>query len=233
MRIKLTIMVIVLLCCMRVWAAQEVIVRNNDKIEVVMSQSDVNRIAVVNDQIKAIFASQDKVHVMPEEDMGQVFVTPRLGLPFTMSLLMRSGATIDLIVKPVKSLSKTLLLRLDKRGDDELAKVARKEEILIKKLIKVALKGRILKGYQVLSHEDQDKDKGLVQRKSYIGSKYKILVFDYKNLKPSSVVVSERMFAMSPDSIAVFVSKKALKPNETTKVVVVEDNKQEIKHLRR
>jgi type-F conjugative transfer system secretin TraK len=219
---------IVMLSNIIVQAAQELTVKDQDKIEVILSENDVNRIALVNDRIKAIYGSQDKVHIVTDEENGQVFITPKVknGLKFSMSLVTESNATIDLKVTPVKTSSETLLLKLDKRTEEERGKEARLKEKSIKELIKSAFSGRSIKGYRTLEIKDKSPDKNnksLIQQREYLGSKFKAALFEYKNLKQSKEVLSEQMFKITARSIAVAIAKKTLKPGEKTKIVVIEN----------
>ena len=238
MKIKIVSFAICMLLSRDVFALQELTVKDQDKIDVTISSSDVNRIAFTNDEIKSVYGSLSLVHVEKDEDNGQIFLTPkaRKTKPFTLSLISASGATVDLRVKAVKGESETLLLKLDKRGSEELTKEKKAKERIIRKIISGALRGKTLKGYRILEHEDFSLDRGeksLIQKRSYIGSKYRILVFDYENLKSSKQTISENMFKISPNSIAVAIVKKTLEPKEKTKLVVVEKLGQQIKHCKK
>ena len=201
-------------------------VKNQDRIEVAMSETDVNRIAMLNDRIKAIYGSQDKVHIVPDEENGQIFVTPRErgGESFGMSLVTESGATIDLKVKPVEMASETILLKLDKRTQAEIKRERSLKEKEVRNLIEAVLIGNSIKGYQMIAVTIQIKE-DLVQKQVYTGSQYKALLLEYKNSKANNDLLSEETFKLSPNVIAVSIAKKSLKPGETTKIVVIEDVK--------
>ena len=220
--------IIVMLSNITVQAAQELTVKDQDKIEVVLSENDVNRIALINDRIKAIYGSQDKVHIVTDEENGQVFLTPKVkdGSKFSMSLVTENNATIDLKVTPVKTSSETLLLKLDKRTEEERSKENRLKEREIRSLIKSTFSGKSIKGYRTLESKDKSPDKNnksLIQQREYLGSKFKAALFEYKNLKQSKEVLSEQMFKLTARSIAVAIVKKTLKPGEKTKIVVIEN----------
>ena len=224
------LILILLLCFSLDVRAKAIKVRNNDAIEVGLSISDKNRIAFVNDHIKSVYFVQDMANVVVNEDLGQVHVTLQGGLndSFILTLVTKTGATIDLKVKPQKTSGITVLLDLDKRSREELLFVRRKKDRQIKKLIKSA--------YRILEHEDTSVDKehkNLIQRKEYIGTKYKLIVYEYRNLKAKPEVISEHLFRMSPDTIAVAIKNKNLKPKAKTQVVVVEDITQQIKQWER
>ena len=216
----LLFLVMMLLNNVSAYAAREFTVKNQDKLNIILSETDVNRIAIVNDRIKAVYGSQDKVHIVTDEENGQIFVTPKAmdGASFSLSLVTESNATIDLKVTPVKKASETLLLKLNNKTKKEVSK-----EEALRSLIKAAFNGEDIEGYKNLEGKDE-KDKGLIQRKVYSGQNYMVSLFEYKNSKESEEVLSEQRFK-SAKSIAVAIEKKDLKPGETTRIVIVENVK--------
>ncbi len=210
-------------------AAIEFNVKNQERIDVSLSSKDINRVAVINDRIKAIYGPQDKAHIVTDEENGQIFVTPkeRSNKSFSISIVTESNQTVDLSIWPIDKPSETVLLHLDKKTEEEKEEINKKQEFKIKKLIRAALNNAPLKGYQVKTLESKSPDKELkniTPIKSYIGSKLKAQVINYKNLKTKNETISEQMFQMHEAVVAVAINKKTLKPNEVTRIIIVESD---------
>lgn len=176
-------------------AMQQISVRDQERAEVSISSTDVNRIALVNDRIKAIYGGQDQATFTTDEETGQVFITTKKPTLFGISLITEKGFTIDLNLKPSESTSETILLTVN---PDE-----REIETLTTEALK-PLSKKALKGCKYLT--------------TYFGLKYKAIVFLYTNNQGEPITLTEAMFSNEH----VFIENKSLKPKGATRIILFE-----------
>lgn len=225
-------------------AARLYTIRPNERVLLKIAAKDINRIAVTGDRIKSVYGTQDRAHIVADEENGQIFITPKQlnNKSFSISLVTEKGSTIDLTLLPGERNSETILLTLDKKAPKlkpfysvkhsqepvkPNQKISYNSEQEIKALVEAVILNKQIAAYslQVLEDKSADRDaKGLVQTKLYTGIKYKILVFSYTNLKESPEVITEQMFKLNDKIVGVTLLKKSLLPGEATTVIVVEEN---------
>ncbi len=117
-------------------ALQQISVRDQERASVSISSTDVNRIALVNDRIKAIYGGQDQANFTTDEETGQVFITTKKPNLFGISLITEKGFTIDLNLKPSDVTSETILLSVnpDEREIETLTSAALQPNLFTKAL---------------------------------------------------------------------------------------------------
>ena len=186
-------LIAILFLCLPAQALQQVSVHDQNRVEVSISNTDVNRIALVSDRVKAIYGGQDQAHFTTDEETGQVFITTKRSDVFGISLITEKGFTIDLNLKPSDITSETILLNVnaDEREMETLTTAALKKEG----------PRRVFKNCKYLT--------------TYFGLKYKATVFLYTH---QDGVVTEDMFSVGK----VFIENRHLKPKSTTRVIIFE-----------
>lgn len=77
-----------------------------------IASDSLSRIAVVNDRITHVFGDQDAYEIVMDETIGQVFIKPTVAngsQPISLSLVMESQCTQDLLLTPSSMEAATLL----------------------------------------------------------------------------------------------------------------------------
>ena len=102
------------------FAAQTLIIHEQERLSVTFSAQDLNRVQIVGDRIASVFGPPQTFSLEHEEVKGQVFVKVHDGAPaqFDLSVVGQSGRTQDLRVRVIKGEGQTVLLQPSQSPSD-------------------------------------------------------------------------------------------------------------------
>lgn len=224
------------------FAIQEFQVGNNSEIEAVISNHDVNRIAIAGARITQVKYTSKILKVDTDEENGQIFVYPinsgsssnistiRVGNLKAQSVV---GEMISLFVIDDQGRSFNLKLRLQGISS---------ETILIKPLVDNKLNGSTDFTTQVvtivesmyLNNKNEDgyvvkelnssvklwKEVDFELYKTYSNVQFMGSVYYLRNKTDKPITLSENQF-WKPNTVAVAIEKPVLEPNEVTRIFIV------------
>jgi type-F conjugative transfer system secretin TraK len=202
--------------------------------QLIISQTEQNRIAVAGDRIQQVFGAEGTFDVQSDEEGGQIFLRLSPGSsfvesqssslkPMTITMITESGLTQDLklISKPVESQSilfkpHAFPLEDHKHNPSQLQ--------LITELMKELVREGSLKGYikSPLTQPDRilSKDLKLELLALYKGEEFEGRIYTLKNQGSCEILLQEQNLALKKD-VALHLSKDTLTPQEKTKLYII------------
>lgn len=231
--------------CSNVFALQEFTVGNNAEIDAIISDHDVNRIAVSGAKITQIKLATNQLKVDTDEQNGQIFVYPiienhpvvtetRIG---SLKAQTITGTMISLFVIDENGNSYNLRLRMQSVPS---------ETIIIKPLSSAKAMAGTDFSTQIVSmtedmYLDRSDDDGysitdqnlpiklwkevdFELYKTYENEQFKGSVFILRNISNKKIILTEKQF-WKPNTIAIGIETPVLEPDQITKIFVI-GNKQ-------
>lgn len=197
------------------------------RIEAVISNHEINRIAVVHDRIRQVFGAEGAFTHEVDEDGGQLFIKPlkpQQTEPIHITVVTENGLTQDLKLTLADIGSETVLLKqtepLPPASQDSKPLVY--HEALIG-LMQAMARGEEASGF-TRSNDGEDRDyPGGLQAKArvcYKGALWQGAVFDLYNASDDALDLKERDLARACD-LAVALQTHRLKPQGCTRLYVV------------
>ncbi|HUX80187.1 MAG TPA: type-F conjugative transfer system secretin TraK [Alphaproteobacteria bacterium] len=202
--------------------------------QILISQTEQNRIAVVGDRIQQVFGGEGSFDVQSDEEGGQIFLRLSSGSsfgenqsfsskPITITMITESGLTQDLklISKPIESQS--ILFKPHSLPLEEHNQVPSQLQI-ITTLMKEVVRGGSLKGYikSRLTQPDRilSKDLKLELLALYKGEAFEARIYTLENQGNCPILLKEQNLALQRD-VALHLSKGTLRPQEKTKLYII------------
>lgn len=196
---------------------------NDEKvIEVPISGQSLTRITVKNDRILNVFGLATEYALETDTDQGQIFIRPGSGSsnPISLTLTTEKGFTQDLRLIPKEKAPEALIL--EDRQDNVKAEDILPNREEIEDLIHACIEGRIPQGYKQMPL-DLKTTQGPYHLIREIRGVLRGLTYEVKNTSNIPLILSEEAFVKkgSLQVIAIFLTKRTLKPGERSTIHVV------------
>lgn len=208
-------------------AAQMLPLTSENRINVKVSQKDMNRIGVEGDRIAQVFGGSGSIAIETDNTQGQIFVKPMDTSyhPISLTLITESGLIQDLLLLPVDIPAETIVLKTAKKKQSQ-AHLTHKALLQgeIKELILAMAEEKEITGYEKRAISKSIpvwNDVQLIERQSYKGSHFHGLVLEVKNLSTSQINIQEKDFRFDKDIVAIGLNCFELQTQETTLIWVV------------
>lgn len=204
------------------------------KVNIVVSSYEFNRIAVENDRISNVFAMKDHFHIETDEQNGQIFVEVKdqgSSDVASLSIVTEKGVTQDISLTAKHIPAETILFKsagtgLDRDGitiNGELKELHNENEQMTV-LIKSMIQNQRLEGYHIRHHYDSaDKFIGQITVKletiyegNFIGEVYQVT-----NSSDKPLVLVEQDFYNGNKIKMILLSKRNLEAGEKCYLYVV------------
>ncbi len=192
-------------------------------IEVPISQTGLTRIAVKGDRIADVFGMSGEYVMEADETQGQVFIRPLEPAlnPISLTVTTEGGHTQDLRLVPKNQAPEALILRAEQSPDAQKAEmsITRNE---IEDLLTALSEGRIPMGYKNVALDLPNPHEPYKLIYEVKNDKLRGLTYEVKNLATIPWILAESGLAekLNLEVVAVLMSKKLLKPGESTHVYI-------------
>lgn len=224
-----TILSIFLICpfsqASRVYSLNE-----KEKIKAPISLRELNRIRVEGDRISQVFGGEGLLEIETEEQQGQVYVRPSLRVsqePLSLSLVLESGATQDMMLIPQDIPSETILIQYSNgsiEGKKNLKKTTQKLIDKILQFIKEIGKKEQLNIYEYkeapmsffLKPDTQVTKCAQYQGEGLTAEEWLI---ENKSLKEATIV--EKDLAQTKDTKAISLERKTIPAGGRTYALII------------
>lgn len=185
-------------------ASQTVTMAENKRIEASISAETMNRIAATGDRITQIFGDEGTFESQHDEITGQIFLKPTAEngkKNLSVTLITEQGMTQDLTLKPSDRPATTLILKPEKRKEEEVH-VPEKGGAYQEQILGI-LKQAVLGHLQVKEGESQVRAAPdgyhLVYQRSYEVGPFRIDVFEVETMDDTAMEMQEKAFYQAGD----------------------------------
>ena len=208
-------------------ALKEYPLADQRRIEAVISNHEINRIAVVHDRIRQVFGAEGAFAHEVDEDGGQLFIKPlkpQQTEPIHITVVTENGLTQDLKLTLADIGSETILLKQTEAvppASQESKPLVYHESLI--DLTQAMARGEEAAGFTRRNDgEDRDYPGGLQAkaRVGYKGALWRGAVFDLYNPSDDALDLKEQDFAQSGD-LAIALQTRRLKAKGCTRLYVV------------
>lgn len=126
------------LVCSYTQAAKVYPLNEKEKIKAPISLKELNRIRVEGDRISQVFGGEGLLEIETEDQQGQIYIRPSLRVgqeTLSISLVLESGATQDMMLLPQDIPSETILIQSPNGSSEAKKKPKKPAEKLIDRII--------------------------------------------------------------------------------------------------
>lgn len=209
------------------WAAQVLVMKEQERLEAQVSAKDLNRFQIVGERIASVFGAKGTFALEQEEVKGQVFLKIHDSAPPKMdiSLVTESGLTQDLTlhIKPIPG--QTILLKPSPKAPvpDTWGSVTRfsSESVDLIKAMATTQEDSGYRRQRLLKPLNLWRDMDVTLVETWTGEGLEGHVYLIKNTSPHEKILHEQHFRFSPKVRAVALQARRLKPGAVLKVYVV------------
>ncbi len=127
-----------ILACSYAQASKVYPLNEKEKIKASISLKELNRIRVEGDRISQVFGGEGLLEIETEEQQGQIYVRPSLRVgqePLSLSLVLESGATQDMMLLPQDIPSETILIQAPNGSNETKKNLKKTTQKLIDKIL--------------------------------------------------------------------------------------------------
>jgi|GEM_PF-3103935 len=212
----------------QVQAVQSYNLVDHQRTEVMVSNRQMNRIAVKGDRIQQVFGADEHFHIETDDHGGQIFLkflSDQMLEPVSLTIVTESGLTQDLTLMPDDMDAQTVLFKpglgQGEREDNE-ASEPREDQIVA--LISAMAAGDRLEGYDIKAlgpREENKPDAAFKAVKTYEGESFKGIVFCIQNNGETDLKVTEQDI-VQPGDLAVSLSATSVAPGASAQLYVVQ-----------
>lgn len=195
-------------------------------IETDISKEGLTRIAVKGDRIANVFGLAGDFLLEADEDQGQVFIRPQgLGAerPISLTITTEGGKTQDLRLKPASKNPEALVLIEAKAHPHK--KIERRpisrEDII--ELVKACKEGNVPQGFVIRPVDLKEQTGSHIILREIRNEHLVAQTLEITNPSPELIYLNEADYGGERGTIAVSLSKKALKPGERGEAYVVRE----------
>lgn len=221
---KLTLLVLVLFV-QNIFALQMKQLRETEKLEVQISETSLNRISVVEDRIAQVFGLNEDLIIETDEDTGQIFLRVKQNKPIDLSLITEKKVTIDLRLIPKKIPGETIIIKSLKPVMESKTNAKANNYVEeITTLIMAMANAKTLPGFSAAIVNKEISlwdDIEIKETHEYVGTKLIGEIYSITNKTLNTIVLTETQFGWQKGIAAVTLKKKALAPQEETKIYLV------------
>ena len=215
------------------WANQVFNVKDGDRVSVVFSQYELNRLVIKGAKITDVRGAAGFIEVTPDKKAGEIYVKTLLKKPnYSFFVSANNGSTYTIVVNHSDVPAQTISL-IPK------SKLVKNKKINVKLFDALPLRNKVGKiGMAMAKDEDHEafdveniedeieiklwKEVKINLIKQYIGNDLKGDVFSIKNRSKDEIRLHESEFLnFGENVIAVSIEKHELKPGEKTKLFIV------------
>lgn len=190
---------------------------NHQRIHVVMSSKDMNRISIVNNRISQIFGADNIFSVESDEDNGQIFLKAlhQVECPVTITIVAENGFTQDIEITLQDTHSKTILLKTPEEMIEETCDGRENILTMIKHYFcqDMTRYGPIKKGCDFTYKACPVRFK-----EGYESLQFSLEVYEMHNMQKVFVTIEEKSLDASQ---AVYVENTCLMPGCKAKIILV------------
>ena len=220
----------VILACSYAQAAKVYPLNEKEKIKSPISLKELNRIRVEGDRISQVFGGEGLLEIETEEQQGQIYVRPSLRVgqePLSLSLVLESGATQDMMLLPQDIPSETILIQSSNGTSDAKRDSKAKKEKLIDRILKFIKEIGKKEHLNIYEHKEvpmsfflkpdiQVTKYAQYQAEELIGEEWLI-----ENKSPKEVPLTEKDLAKTKDIKAISLEKGTIQAGGRTHALVI------------
>jgi type-F conjugative transfer system secretin TraK len=205
------------------WAAQVLVMKEQERLEAQVSAKDLNRLQVMGERIASVFGAKGAFSLEQEEVKGQVFLKIHSAPPkMDLSIITESGLTQDLTlhIKPIPG--QTILLKPSPKAPtpDTWGSVTRfsSESVDLIKAMATTQEDSGYRRQRLLKPLNLWRDMDVILVETWTGEGLEGHVYFIKNTGPHEKILHEQHFRLSPKVRAVALQARRLKPGAVLKV---------------
>ena len=199
---------------------------DHQRTEIMVSNRQMNRIAVKGDRIQQVFGADEHFHIETDDHGGQIFLrflSNQMLEPVSLTIVTEAGLTQDLTLMPDDLDAQTVLFKAGV-GKVESEEKGMSREDKIAALILAMAAGDRLEGYDIKTigpREDDESNPAFKAIKTYEGESFKGIVYCLQNDREDVLKVAEQDLAM-PGDLALSLSSTAIEPGASAQLYVVQ-----------
>lgn len=209
-----------------VQAVQSFNLVDHQRTEIMVSNRQMNRIAVKGDRIQQVFGADEHFHIETDDHGGQIFLrflSNQMLEPVSLTIVTEAGLTQDLTLMPDDLDAQTVLFKAGV-GKVESEEKGMSREDKIAALILAMAAGDRLEGYDIKTigpREDDESNPAFKAIKTYEGESFKGIVYCLQNDREDVLKVAEQDLAMYGD-LALSLSSTTIEPGTSAQLYVVQ-----------
>lgn len=210
-----------------VQAVQSFNLVDHQRTEIMVSNRQMNRIAVKGDRIQQVFGADEHFHIETDDHGGQIFLkflSNQMLEPVSLTIVTEAGLTQDLTLMPDDLDAQTVLFKAGVGiADSEKIETGTSREDKIAALIMAMAAGDRLEGFDIktiIPREDDESNPAFKANKTYEGESFKGIVYCLQNDSETVLKVTEQDLAMSGD-LALSLSSTTIEPGASAHLYVV------------
>ena len=199
---------------------------DHQRTEIMVSNRQMNRIAVKGDRIQQVFGADENFHIETDDHGGQIFLrflSNQMLEPVSLTIVTEAGLTQDLTLMPDDLDAQTVLFKAGV-GKVESEEKGMSREDKIAALILAMAAGDRLEGYDIKTigpREDDESNPAFKAIKTYEGESFKGIVYCLQNDREDVLKVAEQDLAMYGD-LALSLSSTTIEPGTSAQLYVVQ-----------
>lgn len=208
-----------------VQAVQSFNLVDHQRTEIMVSNRQMNRIAVKGDRIQQVFGADEHFHIETDDHGGQIFLRFLSNMilePVSLTIVTESGLTQDLTLMPDDMDAQTVLFKAGiGKVESEETGISREDKIAA--LVMAMAAGDRLEGFDIKTispREDDESNPAFKAIKAYEGESFKGIVYCLQNDSETVLKVTEQDLAMSGD-LALSLSSTTIEPGASAQLYVV------------
>lgn len=201
---------------------------DHHRTEIMVSNRQMNRIAVKGDRIQQVFGADEHFHIETDDHGGQIFLKflyHQMLEPVSLTIVTEAGLTQDLTLMPDDMDAQTVLFKAGVGiAESENIEIGKSREDKIAALILAMAAGDRLEGYDVKAispREENESNPAFKAIKTYEGESFKGIVYCLQNDSETVLKVAEQDLAQ-PGDLAVSLSTTTLEPGQSAQLYVVQ-----------
>ena len=208
-----------------VQAVQSFNLVDHQRTEIMVSNRQMNRIAVKGDRIQQVFGADEHFHIETDDHGGQIFLrflSNQMLEPVSLTIVTEAGLTQDLTLMPDDLDAQTVLFKAGV-GKVESEEKGMSREDKIAALILVMAAGDRLEGFDIKTispREDDESNPAFKAIKTYEGESFKGIIYCLQNDSETVLKVAEQDLAKSGD-LALSLSSTTIEPGASAQLYVV------------
>lgn len=229
--IRLGVLFLLLVTSLGSFAAQRIQVKDGDQVKVVISRTDVSRLAIEGEgRLKKVWSPQGYLDLQPDKAQGEAFFKAAQGAPQTFSFFARDdfGNTFTVVATQSKVPSQTIMLVPQNR--QKVSVVDNKRKALpykksVNALFKAMFLGNELPGYTIADVDEAVpvwKETSIRLIKTYRNHKFQGEVYEITNVSEEGLEFHEsEFFDFGELVLATGLEHLKIGANQKTKLYVV------------
>ena len=206
-------------------SSQTLMMKENKRLEAVISADSMNRLAVANDRITQIFGDEGTFESQHDDVTGQIFLKPTAenGTKIlSLTIVTENGQTQDLMLKPRAKMPATVILKKTAEVADEKIPLDKGlpyvEQMMV--ILKQAVSGQLpLKEAESISR-DVPEGYAVSHKRSYQCASGSVHVFEVKNTTETDIQIDDKLF-YRPGDRALAIRASLLRKGAATEMYVL------------